>query len=70
MLAVISSSHDQPQSEVPTSTPHIETQAMYTVSYQEQEQQPERTPSNVHHQQDQGNVIFHYTNENYNWRTA
>ena len=58
MPAVISSSHDQAQSEVPSSTPQMETQQtqqpMYAVSFQEQ--QPERTPSNQ--QQDQGNVIF------------
>ena len=56
--AVISSSHDQGQSEVPSSTPQMETpqtqQPIYAVAFQEQ--QPERTPSNQ--QQDQGNVTF------------
>ena len=55
MPAVISSSHDQAQSEVPSSTPQMETQQpMYAVAFQEQ--QPERTPSNQ--QQDQGNATF------------
>ena len=58
MPAVISSSHDQAQSEVPSSTPQMETQLpMYAVSFQEQ--QPECTPSSQ--QQDQGNVIFECT---------
>ena len=61
MPAVISSSHDQAQSEVPSSTPHMESQQtqepVYAVSFQEQ--QLERTPSNQ--QQDQGNVIFQCT---------
>ena len=56
--AVISSSHDQAQSEVPSSTPQMETQQpqqpVYAVSFQEQ--QPVCTPSNQ--QQDQGNVTF------------
>ena len=56
--AVISSSHDQGQSEVPSSMPQMETpqtqQPVYAVAFQEQ--QPERTPSNQ--QQDQGNVTF------------
>ena len=60
MPAVISSSHDQAQSEVPSSTPQMETQQtqqpVYAVSFQEQ---PEHTPSNQ--QQDQGNVIFECT---------
>ena len=58
MPAVISSSHDQAQSEVPGSTPQMETQQTqqprYAVSFQEQ--QPECTLSNQ--QQDQGNVTF------------
>ena len=61
MPAVISSSHDQAQSEVPSSTPQMETQQtqqpVCAVSFQEQ--QPECTPSNQ--QQDQGNVIFECT---------
>ena len=61
MLAVISSSHDPAQSEVPSSMPQMETQQtqqpMYAVSFQEQ--QPEHTPSNQ--QQVQGNVTFECT---------
>ena len=61
MPAVITSSHDQAQSEVPSSTPQMEsqqtTEPMYKVSFQEQ--QPECTPSKQ--QQDQGNVIFQCT---------
>ena len=48
-------------SEVPSSTPQIETlqtqQPVYAVA--PQEQQPEHTPSNP--QQDQGNVTFECT---------
>ena len=60
-VAVISSSHDQGQSEVPSSTPQMETpqtqQPVYAVAFQEQ--QLECTPSNQ--QQDQGNVTFECT---------
>ena len=61
MPAVITSSHDEAQSEVPSSTPQMESQQIaepvYKVSLQEQ--QPERTPFNQ--QQDQGNVVFQFT---------
>ena len=61
MAAVISSSHDQGQSEVPSSTPLMETpqtqQPVHAVA--SQQQQLEHTPSNP--QQDQGNVTFQCT---------
>ena len=61
MAAVISSSHDKGQSEVPSSTSQMETpqtqQPVHAVAFQQQ--QPERTPSNP--QQDQGNVTFQCT---------
>ena len=56
MAAVISSSHDQGQSEVPSSTPQTQ-QPVHAVA--SQQQQPEHTPSNP--QQDQGNVTFQCT---------
>ena len=61
MPAVITSSHDEAQSEVPSSMPQMESQQIaepvYKVSLQEQ--QPERTPFNQ--QEDQGNVVFQFT---------
>ena len=62
MPAVITSSHEEAQSEVPSSTPQMESQQ---IAEPLQEQQPERTPFNQ--QQDQGNVVFSiYTNGNDN----
>ena len=56
MLAVITSSHDEAQSEVPSSTPQMESQQFAEPL---QEQQMEHTPFNQ--QQDQGNVVFQFT---------
>ena len=56
MPAVITSSHDEAQSEVPSSMPQMESQQ---IAEPFQEQQAERTPFNQ--QQDQGNVVFQFT---------
>ena len=56
MPAVITSSHDEAQSEVPSSTPQMESQQ---IAEPFQEQQAERTPFNQ--QQDQGSVVFQFT---------
>ena len=59
--AIMSSSGpDQPDSQIATSTPDMEKQPpVYPVSFHKQE--PEHTPSNIQHQQDQGNLKFHFT---------
>ena len=56
MPAVITSSHDEAQSEVPSSMPQMESQQ---IAEPLQEQQLECTPFNQ--QQDQGNVVFQFT---------
>ena len=55
-----SSGLHQPESQIATSTPDMDKQQpVYPVSFHEQE--PERTPSNIQHQEDQGNLKFHCT---------